>query len=46
VVWWARNQSGGWGEPAAASDIGRFAFDALPTALPDALIEDSGSTVR
>lgn len=46
VVWWARNQSGSWGEPAAASDIGRFAFDALPTALPDALIEDSGSTVR
>jgi hypothetical protein len=38
LAWWARNQAGLWGDPLPARDVGRFAFDALPTALPQPLL--------
>lgn len=33
LLWWGRNQAASAGQPAPATDIPRFAFDALPTAL-------------
>jgi hypothetical protein len=39
LAWWASGQAEEFGgRPLAAKDIGRFAFDALPTALPEPLL--------
>ena len=35
-LWWARHQAATAGNPSPADDVPRFAFDALPTALPGA----------
>lgn len=45
LAWWARNKRDG-SEPLDPSQAGRFAFDALPNALADALIDAPGSASK